>query len=415
MVTKRGNNFYLRIRPFGGKEIGVKTQARSKTEAKQTEMAVMTACRSGDYRALDPISREICVRMFRNQAIEIPSDLLVSEPVQDELTLRRGVELFIKYPGINTSPNRERYEQAFEHIVDHWGSERPVKSIWIPDIKEYQIRRLNEEAAPSTINKEKSALSKMFQVLLELRHLDINPARLVRNLSEKNSKRGAYVSFKDFQSIVELLSAWFRPIAQTAYYTGMRRGEVLGLTRKSVRLDRRLILLGSQETKERQRKRVPIHRDLAPILEDVMKVQAMGTERIFLHNGMPVTHRDEVRWCWDRKVAKVEDLDPVPRFHDLRHTWKTNARRSGMHPEIEKSIMGHASRARGVHEGYGVISDQELMRAIDSMTFEHGDTEIFGTVSSKKKSRHKVAASAGTRKNAYNTRTKAKKQLVGYR
>jgi hypothetical protein len=31
MVTKRGKNFYLRIRPFGGKEIGVKTQARSKT------------------------------------------------------------------------------------------------------------------------------------------------------------------------------------------------------------------------------------------------------------------------------------------------------------------------------------------------------------------------------------------------
>jgi integrase len=413
MVTKRGKNYYLRIRPFGGSEIGVKTPARNKTEAKQIEMSVMTACRSGDYRALDPVSREICVRMFRNQAIEMPSDLSMSEPVQAELTLRRAVELFIKYPGINTSPNRERYEQAFEHVVDHWGSERQVKSVWIPEIKAYQIERLNEGAAPSTINKEKSALSKMFQVLLELRHLDVNPARLVRNLSEKNSKRAAYVSFKDFRCIVEVLPAWFKPIALTAYYTGMRRGEVLALTRKSVRLDRRLILLGSQETKERQRKRVPIHRELAPILETVMKVQAMGTERIFLHNGMPVTHRDEVRWCWDRKVVKVKGLESVPRFHDLRHTWKTNARRSGMHPEIEKSIMGHASRARGVHEGYGVISDQELIRAIDSMTFDHGDTEIFGTVSSKKKSRQRMVASTGTRKNAYNTRTRTKEQLVG--
>ncbi len=396
MVTKRGKNYYLRIRPFGGNEIGVKTPAKNKTQAKQIEMAIMIACRSGDYRTLEPICREICLRMFRNQNWEIPSGLPFNEPIRDELTLRRSVELFIKYPGIHASPNRERYEQAFVHIVDHWGSECPVKSIWIPEIKEYQAQRLGAGAAPSTINKEKSALSKMFQVLVELRHIEVNPARLVRNVSEKNSKRGAYVSFKDFQCIVDVLPVWFRPIAETAYYTGMRRGEILALTRKNVCLDQRLILLGSRETKERQRKRVPIHRDLAPILETVMKIQGIGTEKIFLHNGMPVTHRDEVRWCWDRKVTKVEGLDPVPRFHDLRHTWKTNARRSGMHPEIEKSIMGHASRARGVHEGYGVISDQELICAIDSVTFDHGKTEIFRYGEFKEKSRQRAEAFAGT-------------------
>ena len=55
MVTKRGKNYFLRIRPFGDKEIGVKTHARNKTEAKQIEMAVMTACRAGDYSGLDPV------------------------------------------------------------------------------------------------------------------------------------------------------------------------------------------------------------------------------------------------------------------------------------------------------------------------------------------------------------------------
>ncbi len=59
------------------------------------------------------------------------------------------------------------------------------------------------------------------------------------------------------------------------------------------------------------------------------------------------------------------DLIRPPRFHDLRHTWKTNARRSGMHPEIERAIMGHSQRGKSVHEGYGLISDEELVRAID--------------------------------------------------
>ena len=31
-----------------------------------------------------------------------------------------------------------------------------------------------------------------------------------------------------FHKILEFLPVWFRPIAQTAYYTGMRRGEVVG-------------------------------------------------------------------------------------------------------------------------------------------------------------------------------------------
>jgi integrase len=411
MVTKRGKNFFLRIRPFGGKEIGVKTQARSKTEAKQIEMAVMTACRSGDYSGLDPVSREVCLRLFLNRGLQIPAGLGVTTEVREELTLWKAIELCIKYPEVYNSPNRERHEQAFVRVVEKWGKDFPVKSIWIPQLKEYQILRLQEGAAPSTVNKEKAALSKMFQVLIELRHVDVNPARLVKNVSEKNHKRGAYVSLHDFQSIVAVLPPWFRPIAQTAYYTGMRRGEVLSLTRGCVHLDRRIVVLGAEETKEGQRKKVPIHCELLPILENALKVQAIGTDRVFLHNGKPVTHRDEVRWCWDRKVINVDGLDPVPRFHDLRHTWKTNARRSGMHPEIEKAIMGHSSRARNVHEGYGLISDDELIKAIDAMTFDHGETEIFVGTNSTKKSRQRIAASAGTQKNAYKTRTKAKSSV----
>ncbi len=384
MVTKRGKSYFLRIRPFGGKEIGVKTSAKNKTEARQIEMAIMTACRSGDYRALDPVCREICLRMFRNQSREMPPDLCVSEAVQDELTLRRAVERFIKYPGVNNSPNRERYEQAFVHVVDHWGSERPVKSIWIPEIKEYQIERVNKGAAPSTINKEKSALSKMFQVLVELRHLDVNPARLVKNLSEKSGERQVYLSQAHFEAMVSTMPKWLRPIALLGYHTGMRQGEILGLTRKHVSLARRMIVLGPEDVKESHWKRVPIHLALVPILETVMKVQSIKSDRIFVSRSKPQT-RHSIRKPWNKAIQKV-GLDPAPTFHDLRHTWKTNARRSGMDPEIRESIMGHWFRGKTVTERYGRISDEELILAVDSMTFDNGRTEILLSDGKKEKS-----------------------------
>jgi integrase len=289
-VKKRGKKWHFKIRIFG-KEVGVVTQARLKSEAERTEMAILTACRAGDYRGLDPVSREVCMRMFQNQGWRLPPDLGLAEPIQDELTLWKAMELCLKYPDVRNSTNRERHEQAFVRLVDKWGKDFPVKSIWIPQIKEYQIERLSDGAAPSTVNKEKAALSRVFQVLMELRHMDVNPARLVRNLSEKSGERQVYLSHEDFLLILEVLPVWFRPIAKTAYYTGMRRGEVVGLTRKRLNLKKRMIFLGPEDVKEGHWKRVPIHIDLVPVLEEVMKVQAIGKDHVFLHNGEPVSVR----------------------------------------------------------------------------------------------------------------------------
>jgi len=66
----------------------------------------------------------------------------------------------------------------------------------------------------------------------------------------------------------------------------------------------------------------------------------------------------------------------MSRFHDLRHTWKTNARRSGMDSEIRERILGHRTKGLSVTERYGVVSDQELIKAVDLLTFDHGETEI---------------------------------------
>jgi len=288
--------------------------------------------------------------------------------------LWKAIELCLTYPGVRDSGNRERHEQSFAHLVEKWGKDRPVKSIWIPQIKEYQIYRVNAGAAASTVNKEKAALSKMFQVLMELRHVDVNPAKLVKNLSEKSGEREVYLSLQDFYEILDRLPQWIRPIAVTAYYTGMRRGEVLGLTRKHVNWDNRIMLLRPEEVKEGKWKRVPIHRDLIPTLSDVMKVQAISSDEIFLVRGKS-PYPDSLKNPWN-KAVKAIGLDPAPRFHDLRHTWKTNAMRSGMDQEIRERILGHWNRSRNVNERYGRISDADLVRAVDGMTFDHGETEI---------------------------------------
>ncbi len=132
-VVKRGKVYHLYLRPFGGKQITVRTSGRTKTEAKQMEGALMSACRSSDYRSLDSMTRETCIKMFRNQGWEIPATLAEDPEIRQELTLWKAMELFLKYPEVRKSHKRERYQQCLVHLVETFGKGYPIKSLWIPE------------------------------------------------------------------------------------------------------------------------------------------------------------------------------------------------------------------------------------------------------------------------------------------
>jgi integrase len=382
-VMKRKKGYYIYFRPFKQELVGVATPARSKAEARHMETDILRACRAGDYSFLDATAREVCLRIFQNQGWALPIELERPVAGERELTLWKAMEICLTYPGIKDSANRERHEQAFLHVVRVWGKDKTIRSLWVPEIETYQTLRLGEGAAASTVNKEKAALSKMFQVLIKKRLVDVNPAKLVKNLDEKSGLREAYLSHHDFQGLLDRVPPWLRPIVQTLYYTGMRRGEVLGLTRDRVNLKERIILLRPEDVKEGRWKRVPIHRDLVYILSQVTKVRALDCDRLFLIDGRPPSP-GSLRKPWRTAVYDL-GLDPAPTIHDLRHTWKTNAMRSGMDPEIRESIMGHWFRGKTVAERYGRISDEDLRREIDKVTFDHGETEILVSDSKKKK------------------------------
>jgi len=376
-VKKRGDSWYAYFEPFRDRrQVGLKLEATTKAEAQRAEGMIIRASRTGDYSALDPGAREACVRMFMNKGWEMP-EALGGAPVRpkQELTLWRAVELFLKYPEVKSSANKWRHEVSLANITAKLGKDTPLKSIWVPSLKAYQIERQSEGVKPSTVNRELTSLSRLFSVMVEMRLVDENPARLVKRLSEKSSERQVYLSWGDVQRILSHCPEWFKPIVLAAYYTGMRRGEILGLSWKQVNVLKRMITLAPQDTKEAHWKRIPIHKDLVPTFEAATRIRSITTDNVFLIDGRPPNF-ESLKNPWRRACVIVGLDDPRPHLHDLRHTWKTNARRSGMDPEIRESILGHWTKQKSVSDRYGRVSDDELIRAIDSMTFDHGETEI---------------------------------------
>jgi integrase len=421
-VTKRGKVFHILFRPFDDKLVGIRTFSKCKTEARLIERAILCACRSGDYSALDPVSRELCLRMFINQGKKIPAGLAPQRPVED-LTLWEAAEIFLKYPGISDAKVRDRYEIALTNLAEYFGREFSIRSMRVPDVKRYMFDRIKRGTAEGTVNREKGTLSKLFQILIELEMVEQNPCERIKNLSEKSGQREVYLSFQDVRRILEVIPDWFKPIVYTAYCTGMRRGEILGLTRSQVNLKRRLIVLSAGDTKEGHPKRVPIHMDLLPTLREAMKVRLLDEDKVFLIKDAAEVRPpsdESTKNPWRKAMKKLGLTDPRPRFHDLRHTWKTNARRSGVDFEIRESIMGHSSRQKSVAERYGRISDEELIEAADKMTFDHGDTEILvarkgGRVPSEKNVNRALTNTVEKRKGRAGTRPNSLKLLVGGR
>ncbi|MCX5874631.1 MAG: site-specific integrase, partial [Deltaproteobacteria bacterium] len=199
--------------------------------------------------------------------------------------------------------------------------------------------------------------------------------RLLKRLSEKSGHRNAYISLEDVQRIKSQSPKWFQDMIEIAYLTGMRKGEIHRLRWTHINLAKRIVTFHSTVTKEGQAKRVPIHRDLVQVFDRIGKVRSLSDDLLFKIDGNPIKY-DSLQHPWTRALDKLNWPEPRPRFHDLRHTWKTNARRSGIDHEIREMILGHSDRAFDVSERYGVISDDELINAIDKFTYDNGLTEI---------------------------------------
>ena len=163
---------------------------------------------------------------------------------------------------MRNSDNRERHEQAFVHLVDKWGKDFPIKSIWIPHIKEYQDSAF--ERGSGGIHREQREGCPL---------QDVPGPDGIEACGDESGSYGARSERKGGRAR-NLHQLWGLPrdfvaIASVGathhsdcllHWNEARRNPLSD--QAPYRFRKRLIYLGPEEVKERKRKRVPIHRDL---------------------------------------------------------------------------------------------------------------------------------------------------------
>ncbi len=265
----------------------------------------------------------------------------------------------------NRRRSLKRAKQNVMHLEKYFGGCRAA-NITTADIRRYTTKRQEAGAANGTINRELTALRRMFNLALQAEKLRHAPH--VPHLQE-SAPRSGFFEEEAFRSVVKHLPESVKPVATFAYHTGWRvQSEILPLTWAQVDFKASVVRLEPGTTKNREGRTFPMFPELRALLE-AQRAYTDRTQRklgsiipwVFHRSGEPIR---SFRRSW--KVACKNAGQPGRIPHDFRRTAVRNMVRRGIPERVAMQLTGHKSRS--VFERYNIVSEGDLQEAGRKLT-----------------------------------------------
>ena len=241
-----------------------------------------------------------------------------------------------------------------------------MKAISItPDkILAYIAHRKNEEThmgappANATINRELAAVKRMLN--LGRRHGKVISVPYIPKLEENNVRKG-FFHHRDYLRLKTALPDYLKPIITLAYFTGMRKAEMLGLRWDQIDFHEHIIMLDPGTTKNKEPRFVPMSEELFEELQTQRRIRDECfpfCQHVFFNHstGRPIK---DFRTAWKTACSRLGYDESV--FHDFRRTGVRNMIRAGVPEKVAMLISGH--KTRSVFDRYNIIDEDDLKAA----------------------------------------------------
>jgi integrase len=229
------------------------------------------------------------------------------------------------------------------------------------DLDRYALRRKEEGAENGTVNRELTALRRMYNLARKQGTLTVMPYFSL--LPEADPRQG-FVDDAQFDRLVAASDEpWMRVFLELGYTYGWRCGELLPLRVKQLNFDRREIRLEVGTTKNKDGREVA----MTPTVYTLLKVatQGKGAEEQVLTRANARTGQrkpvKEMRRAWCRLIKRAGL--PGLLVHDLRRSAAKATRRAGISEKVAMEMGGW--RTRSVFERYAITdpTDQQMAAA----------------------------------------------------
>lgn len=240
-------------------------------------------------------------------------------------------------------------------IADMIGHDFPPMTFSIRQLDKIVAELLDDEKSPKTINRYLSAFHCLYKWGAARGYFPqelLDPKLEAWDWQDEGEGRIRWITPEEEEGIYAALpGSTVAVLIKVAIATGMRRGELLGLSKGDI--DGAWVRLWGDRTKTKASRSVPITRETR---EDLLWL---------LGQGMPTLGL--VRWHWKiaRKALGLED-DPYFVFHACRHTCATRLVHKGVHLATVKEWMGHKRFETTLR--YAHVSNDLLQDALAKLT-----------------------------------------------
>lgn len=195
----------------------------------------------------------------------------------------------------------------------------------------------------TTVNKLVTLGRRIYYLAMDEGIVTVNP--FARRGMYKEHAKGQYIPDEEFTAILGNLAEYLKPIARTAYLTGMRRGEILGLSWSQVDFEQGTLDLSPEDTKTGEPRVIYLASmpELRRIFVEAKLRRKRGRKQVFAQDdGSPIC-----KWTVGSSFTKASVKAGVGRrrFHDLRHTFNTNMVKAGVDRSVIMKLTGHKTLA----------------------------------------------------------------------
>jgi len=254
-------------------------------------------------------------------------------------------------------------------------------------VNAYVDKRKSEDRANATINKELSLLRHSLTLGMAADPAKVARAPKIPELVENNVRKGFFEQ-GEYKALRDALPTHVRPVLTLAYYTGMRKGEMLKLRWEQVDLVENVIRLEAGETKNGESRELPLDGELLETIRmqrAIRDAQHPTCEWVFFSDRGKQIQNFRGAWesacksvgLWDptkeRKTKKPTSKKkfgaPTKLVHDLRRTGVRNLVRSGTPEKVCMLISGH--KTRDTFERYNIVDRRDVKEAMRRLSLFH--------------------------------------------
>ncbi len=290
-------------------------------------------------------------RLLKKRLGEIGRGRLIG-PTEERVTFEQLAADYLQDYRLKGQRSLREAQARVRHLQHHFGRERAV-DITTPRIRAYTQARLEEGAAPATVNRDLSALGRMFSLAIQAARLSTRP--YLPRLQEAQPRQG-FMEASEYRAIREHLPPNYQDVLDFGYHSGWRRGEIVRLEWRDVDREAGVIRLRPELSKNNEGRVLVLSAPLKALIERRWHVRALGCPLVFHVNARAV---GDWRKTWKR-ACQAAGL-PGKLFHDLRRTVVRNLIRAGVPERVAMSVTGH--KTRSVFDRYNIVSETDLKQA----------------------------------------------------